>query len=191
MITLQIWRSRTRIWSLSRVLWFSCNTCAWSQMWKLRLNVNAFFALSVETPPILLSFSPFSRRILSNSEFLYLIIKHSSVAWEWAVWERWRSALWVATDSSSSCMYSVRRSRNAAWACRFRSLRCSAVECIYRAVSVEVVLARFANTYKFSASFTFCLGYIFWPLILFLLFMGTHQVDQILTERAEWHDKLV
>jgi hypothetical protein len=57
---------------------------------------------------------PFSNRILSNREFLYLNMRHSSAALLCAVWRLWRLVSWTRMDSSSCLMYSVRRSLNAA-----------------------------------------------------------------------------
>lgn len=70
---------------------------------------------------------PFSIRILSRSEFLYRSIRHSSAALLWLCCRDWRvSSLRLMVDSSC-LMYSVLRSRKAAWACLLRCLRSSDV----------------------------------------------------------------
>lgn len=78
---------------------------------------------------------PFSRRIRSSNEFLYRSIRHSSAALRWLCCSVCRVSSLTLMVLSSCFMYSVRRSRNAAWACLFRCLRSSEVAYIWQAVS--------------------------------------------------------
>lgn len=54
-------------------------------------------------------------------------MRHSSAAFRWAVCRLCRFCSWIWIVSSSCLMYSVRRSRKAAWAWRFRCFRSSEV----------------------------------------------------------------
>lgn len=71
--------------------------------------------------------SPFSSRILSSNEFLYRSIKHSSAAVRWLCCRDCRPSSLRLMVASKWRMYSVRRSRKAAWACLFRCFRSSDV----------------------------------------------------------------
>ena len=85
---------------------------------------------------------PFSSKIRSRREFLYRSIKHSSAAARWLACRLCNvsSRCWMV--ASNCLIYSVRRSRNAAWACRFLCLRSSDVAYIYQLlVSSRVILA--------------------------------------------------
>lgn len=72
------------------------------------------------------------RRILSRSEFLYRNIRHSSAVLARAASKLRSLSPYIFTVCSSSFMYSVRRSRNAACASRFRCLLASAVNVGFR-----------------------------------------------------------
>lgn len=67
------------------------------------------------------------RRILSRSEFLYRNMRHSSAVLARADSKLRSLSPYIFTVSSSSLMYSMRRSRNAACASRFLCLLASAV----------------------------------------------------------------
>ena len=83
---------------------------------------------------------PFSRRMRSSSEFLYRSIRHSSAAERWLCCRFCSVSSWCLMVVSSCLMYSVRRSRKAAWACRLRCFRSSEVAYIcFRCQSVPCV----------------------------------------------------
>lgn len=75
---------------------------------------------------------PFSSKILSRREFLYRSIRHSSAAVRWLCWRVVSCSSLCLMVASSCLMYSVRRSRKAAWACLFRCFRSSDVAYIWR-----------------------------------------------------------
>lgn len=62
---------------------------------------------------------------------MYLNIRHSSAAVRWLCCKLARFSSCCCMVVSSCLMYSVRRSRKAAWACRFRCLRSSDVAYIW------------------------------------------------------------
>lgn len=113
-------------WQLFFVLPFaSVNETSSRTLFRSLQFISTF--LSPIVPNSLLTSTPFSTKILSKSEFLYRNIKHSSAFCSFSINKRLRSAERATASSSSSLIYSVRRSRKAAWAARLRCLRCSGV----------------------------------------------------------------
>lgn len=71
--------------------------------------------------------TPFSIRTRSSNEFLYRSIRHSSAALRWLCCSVRNVSSFSLIVASSCLIYSVLRSRKAAWACLFRCLRSSEV----------------------------------------------------------------
>ena len=79
---------------------------------------------------------PFSSKMRSSSEFLYRSIKHSSAALRWLCCKLCRDSSLRLMVVSSWRIYSVLRSRKAAWAWRLRCLRSSEVAYIWGRVRI-------------------------------------------------------
>jgi hypothetical protein len=100
---------------------------------QLRLDVNAWsIRQRMRACMVVWLGLPFSSKILSSREFLYRSIRHSSAAVRCVICRFCKVSSWCFMVLSSCLMYSVRRSRKAAWAWRLRCLRSSEVAYILR-----------------------------------------------------------